>query len=179
MCLVPSLKFLTQHHHLRYTRQSWSNHRIRIRARDLLRSSQRQPTRRKGLTRDQYHARHVPRSLTTRSGEYPSLNRLDRYLLTIQDKFDLLVVPGGAKGADTISGNPVVQDLVKEFYDKGKHLGFICNGETDAREGGATFLNSECTGSLTALTAKLPRQPLTSHPGVKSILERGASIAWT
>jgi len=50
----------------------------------------------------------------------------------IQDKFDLLVVPGGAKGADTISGNHVVQDLVKEFYEKGKYLGFICNGEADA-----------------------------------------------
>jgi len=70
------------------------------------------------------------------------------------DKFDLLVVPGGARGADTISKNPVVQDLVREFYANGKLLGFICNG------------------SLTALTSKLPRQPLTSHPGVKSVLEK-------
>ncbi|KAK2460846.1 hypothetical protein APHAL10511_007316 [Amanita phalloides] len=69
------------------------------------------------------------------------------------DKFDLLVVPGGAKGAATISKNPVVQELVREFYREGKLLGFICNG------------------SLTALTSNLPKQPLTSHPGVKSLLE--------
>ncbi|KAF8690951.1 hypothetical protein AX14_002872 [Amanita brunnescens Koide BX004] len=78
---------------------------------------------------------------------------LDRSQLT-PDKFDLLVVPGGAKGADTISKNPVVQELVREFYGEGKHLGFICNG------------------SLTALRSKLPRQLLTSHPGVKSLLEQ-------
>lgn len=70
------------------------------------------------------------------------------------EKFDLLVVPGGAKGADTISNHPVVQDLVREFYESKKLLGFICNG------------------SLTALTSKLPKQPLTSHPAVKSVLER-------
>jgi protein DJ-1 len=29
------------------------------------------------------------------------------------------------------------------------------------------------TGSLTALTAKLPSQPLTSHPSVRSLLENG------
>lgn len=28
-------------------------------------------------------------------------------------------------------------------------------------------------GTLTALTAKLPRQPLTSHPSVKGHLEKG------
>ncbi|KAF8635640.1 hypothetical protein AX15_000275 [Amanita polypyramis BW_CC] len=80
----------------------------------------------------------------------------DMYLDRTQlgpDKFDLLVVPGGAKGADTISKNHVVQELVREFYKARKLLGFICNG------------------SLTALTSKLPKQPLTSHPGVKSMLE--------
>ena len=29
------------------------------------------------------------------------------------------------------------------------------------------------TGSLTALTAKLPFQPLTSHPSIRSLLENG------
>ena len=29
------------------------------------------------------------------------------------------------------------------------------------------------TGSLTALRAKLPSQPLTSHPSVRSLLENG------
>ncbi|KAM6501201.1 Class I glutamine amidotransferase-like protein [Amanita muscaria] len=78
---------------------------------------------------------------------------LDRSQLS-PDKYNLLVVPGGAKGADTISKNPIVKELVKEYYTAGKLLGFICNG------------------SLTALTAGLPRQPLTSHPGVKSVLEK-------
>ena len=40
------------------------------------------------------------------------------------------------------------------------------------------FLKRSCvnginTGSLTALTAKLPSQPLTSHPSVRSLLEKG------
>ncbi|PFH50857.1 hypothetical protein AMATHDRAFT_144062 [Amanita thiersii Skay4041] len=77
---------------------------------------------------------------------------LDRSQLTV-DKFDSLVVPGGAKGADTISKNSTVQDLVREFYKNGKLVGMICNG------------------SLAALTSRLPKQPLTSHPAVKSRLE--------
>jgi GMP synthase-like glutamine amidotransferase len=65
---------------------------------------------------------------------FPGLSGSGRILtFYVQDKFDLLVVPGGAKGADTISKNPVVQELVQDFYRAGKLLGFICNGEqTDA-----------------------------------------------
>ncbi|KAF8639133.1 hypothetical protein AX17_001623 [Amanita inopinata Kibby_2008] len=77
---------------------------------------------------------------------------LDRTQLGV-DKYDLLVVPGGAKGADTISKNPIVQELVHHFYTSGKLIGMICNG------------------SLAALTSKLPKQPITSHPGVKTQLE--------
>ena len=38
------------------------------------------------------------------------------------------------------------------------------------------FIYKNCvndTGSLTALTAKLPSQPLTSHPSVRTLLETG------
>ncbi|KAK7063378.1 glutathione-independent glyoxalase DJR-1.1 [Favolaschia claudopus] len=53
----------------------------------------------------------------------------------------------------TMSNSAGVQDLVREFLAQGKIVGMIC------------------AGSLTALTSKLPRQPLTSHPSVKTQLE--------
>ncbi|KAI0065262.1 DJ-1 [Artomyces pyxidatus] len=68
--------------------------------------------------------------------------------------YDALVIPGGAVGAETMSRSPLVLRLVSEFYDAGKVVGMIC------------------AGSLTAHSAKLPRQPLTSHPSVKEILEK-------
>ncbi|GJE93761.1 DJ-1/PfpI family protein [Phanerochaete sordida] len=70
------------------------------------------------------------------------------------DKFDLLVVPGGATGAATIAGSAPVQHLVRRFLEEGKFVGMIC------------------AGSLAAKTAGLPKQPLTSHPSVKSELEK-------
>ncbi|KAF5384072.1 hypothetical protein D9615_003423 [Tricholomella constricta] len=72
------------------------------------------------------------------------------------DRYDLLVVPGGAKGADTMSKQPSVQQLVRDYYDK-KMVGMIC------------------AGSLAALRSGLPRQPLTSHPSVRKDLEKGMS----
>jgi len=67
--------------------------------------------------------------------------------------YDALVIPGGAKGAETMSKSAAVQGLVREFLAQGKIVGMIC------------------AGSLTALSSKLPRQSLTSHPSVKSQLE--------
>ncbi|KAF7291322.1 DJ-1 protein [Mycena indigotica] len=67
--------------------------------------------------------------------------------------FDALIIPGGAKGAETLSKTLTVQRLVREYLEEGKLVGMIC------------------AGSLTALTAQLPRQPLTSHPSVKTALE--------
>ncbi|KAJ3561885.1 hypothetical protein NP233_g9924 [Leucocoprinus birnbaumii] len=70
------------------------------------------------------------------------------------DKFDLLVLPGGLKGAETLANtNTGVPRLVREYLDKGKYVGTIC------------------AGSLAARSADLPRQPITSHPAVKSELE--------
>ncbi|KAJ6623653.1 class I glutamine amidotransferase-like protein [Mycena sp. CBHHK59/15] len=67
--------------------------------------------------------------------------------------YDALIIPGGAKGAETMSTNAAVQALVRDFIQAGKIVGMIC------------------AGSLTALTSKLVRQPMTSHPSVKSHLE--------
>ncbi|THH19621.1 hypothetical protein EW146_g1587 [Bondarzewia mesenterica] len=70
------------------------------------------------------------------------------------DKFDAIVIPGGAKGAKTMSESSAVQSLIREFYESKKLVGMIC------------------AGSLAALSSKLPKQPLTSHPSVKSELEK-------
>ena len=50
-------------------------------------------------------------------------------LAPIQDKFDLLVIPGGAKGSETIAGSSPVQHLVRRYLDEGKYVGMICAGE--------------------------------------------------
>ncbi|KAF8902523.1 class I glutamine amidotransferase-like protein [Gymnopilus junonius] len=71
------------------------------------------------------------------------------------DIFDLVVIPGGAKGAETMSKHPSVQELVRRYIERNKLVGMIC------------------AGSLAAKTAKLPQQPLTSHPSVKAELEHG------
>ncbi|KIY67252.1 DJ-1 protein [Cylindrobasidium torrendii FP15055 ss-10] len=68
------------------------------------------------------------------------------------DNYDVLVIPGGAPGAATISQNTDVQTLVRQYLDAKKYVGMIC------------------AGSLTALTSGLPKQPLTSHPSVKDQL---------
>ncbi|PPR03411.1 hypothetical protein CVT24_012706 [Panaeolus cyanescens] len=69
------------------------------------------------------------------------------------DRYDLLVIPGGAKGAETMSKHPSVQELIRRYIERRKLVGMIC------------------AGSLAAKTAKLPMQPLTSHPSVKSELD--------
>ncbi|KAL4254364.1 Class I glutamine amidotransferase-like protein [Abortiporus biennis] len=70
------------------------------------------------------------------------------------DKYDLLVIPGGAKGAETISSSSPVQHLVREYIKEGKFVGMIC------------------AGSLAALKSGLSKQPITSHPSVKGQLEK-------
>jgi protein DJ-1 len=42
--------------------------------------------------------------------------------------YDALVIPGGAKGAETMSTNPAVQGLVREFLANDKIVGMICAG---------------------------------------------------
>ncbi|KZV99603.1 DJ-1 protein [Exidia glandulosa HHB12029] len=70
-----------------------------------------------------------------------------------ESSYNLVVVPGGAKGADTISKDKTVQNLIRKQLDDGRYIGMIC------------------AGSLAALTSKLPRQPITSHPSVRDDLK--------
>lgn len=91
-------------------------------------------------------------------------------MLFIQDKYDLLVIPGGAKGAETISGNSPVQHLVREYLQTGKFVGMICAGER-RRSRLWHLSHCICSGSLTALTSGLQKQPLTSHPSVRDQLK--------
>lgn len=44
------------------------------------------------------------------------------------DKYDAFVVPGGMKGAETLSKDKKVLDLIKNQFDKGKKICAICAG---------------------------------------------------
>lgn len=46
----------------------------------------------------------------------------------LQDKYDALVIPGGLKGAETLSQSTEVQTLVREYYDSKKIVAMICAG---------------------------------------------------
>lgn len=48
--------------------------------------------------------------------------------LIIQNDYDVLVIPGGAKGAETMAGFSAVQTVVKEFYNNKKLVAMICAG---------------------------------------------------
>ena len=48
--------------------------------------------------------------------------------VSTQENFDLLVIPGGAKGAETLSRSPTVQLLIKEYVNANKYVGMICAG---------------------------------------------------
>ncbi len=68
-------------------------------------------------------------------------------------EFDAFVVPGGAKGAETIAGNEDVGKLLAAAYGKGKIVACIC------------------AGSLAAKSAGIKDKAITSHPSVKEQLE--------
>jgi len=46
-----------------------------------------------------------------------------------QENFDLLIIPGGAKGSETLSQSPHVQRLIQEYIKANKYVGMICAGE--------------------------------------------------
>jgi protein DJ-1 len=92
------------------------------------------------------------------------------------DKYDAIIVPGGAQGAKTISENDWAKGLVKEYFEKGKVVGMICAGNFVARRLPASEESLKAyrhAGSLAAKTAGLPKQPITSHPSVKDELSQG------
>lgn len=69
---------------------------------------------------------------------------------------DLLVVPGGAKGAETISQNVEVQKMIKKQVEDDRFVGMICAGSLAAKTSGL---------------GKGQKLALTSHPSVKAELE--------
>lgn len=50
-----------------------------------------------------------------------------------QNNFDLLVVPGGFTGAQTLSKSSGVQHLIREYLKNGKYVGMICAGQPPPR----------------------------------------------
>ncbi|BGP30586.1 hypothetical protein JCM10296v2_002341 [Rhodotorula toruloides] len=71
------------------------------------------------------------------------------------DLFDAVVVPGGAKGAERLSKEKRVQELLWRYWSEQKLVGCIC------------------AGSLAALSSQIGLGgALTSHPSVRSQLEK-------
>ena len=85
----------------------------------------------------------------------------DKLLSDLSDddlrSFDIVIIPGGAKGANTLKDNKRVQHLLSDTYEKsGKFIGTIC------------------AGSLAVKTSNIANgKRITSHPSVKSDLEKG------
>ncbi|KAG8905572.1 hypothetical protein FRB99_008630, partial [Tulasnella sp. 403] len=99
-------------------------------------------------------AHPTPSSVAKCSRGVKIIADLDLSDLENPQSFDALIIPGGAKGADTMSNSPAAQQLVKDYYSQGKVVGMVC------------------AGSLAALKAGLPKTTITSHPSVKSQLDQ-------
>ncbi|OAX39635.1 class I glutamine amidotransferase-like protein [Rhizopogon vinicolor AM-OR11-026] len=87
------------------------------------------------------------------------------------DKYDVLIIPGGMGGAVTMAGSTEVQNLVGAYYNhpEKRIIGMICAGILFILVDRIRGLWSICLqGSKVAITAKLPGQPITSHPSVQS-----------
>ena len=69
--------------------------------------------------------------------------------------YDALIIPGGAKGAETLSGNEDVQKLISALYARGKVVAAICAGSLAVKQAGV--------GRDSAIT---------SHPSVKGQLDK-------
>ncbi len=52
-------------------------------------------------------------------------------VILLQGEYDAIIIPGGLKGAETISQSSLVQSLVKSFHENGKLVGLICAGKGD------------------------------------------------
>jgi putative intracellular protease/amidase len=66
-------------------------------------------------------------------------------------EYSIVIVPGGAKGATTLSNSRPVQSLLRKFEEQNKYIGTIC------------------AGSLAIRTAGLiPKGKVTSHPSVEN-----------
>ncbi|PWY99653.1 DJ-1 [Testicularia cyperi] len=70
-------------------------------------------------------------------------------------EYDAIIVPGGVKGAETISSNEDVQKLLSAMYGKAKIVACICAGSLAAKAAGIGLDNA-----------------ITSHPSVKDQLSK-------
>ncbi|CAO3651401.1 unnamed protein product [Cunninghamella echinulata] len=50
------------------------------------------------------------------------------------DGFDAIIIPGGLKGAETLTNDVSVQDLIKSYYGANKIVAFICAGTLAAKQ---------------------------------------------
>jgi putative intracellular protease/amidase len=57
-------------------------------------------------------------------------------------EYDAIIIPGGLKGAETISQSFLAQSLVKIFYESGKTVGMICAGEPSDHGGWGPFIEA-------------------------------------
>jgi len=68
---------------------------------------------------------------------------------------DAIIVPGGAKGAKTLSEDPGIQNLIRDYHRQGKVVAMICAGSLAAKTSGIAF-----------------GERITSHPSVKEELAK-------
>jgi len=68
---------------------------------------------------------------------------------------DAIIIPGGAKGAKTLSENPGIQDLIRNYHRQGKVVAMICAGTLAAKASGIAL-----------------GEKITSHPSVKEELAK-------
>ena len=57
-------------------------------------------------------------------------------LPTEPGSYSIIVIPGGAKGAETLSESPAVQSLLQKFEKQGKWIGTICAGSLAIKTAG-------------------------------------------
>jgi len=74
----------------------------------------------------------------------------DCALADVQGAFDVLVLPGGAKGAENLAASPLVQKLLRVQAEAGKPIGAVC------------------AAPIALVAAQVGQgRKLTSHPSVK------------
>ncbi|MGE0051153.1 MAG: DJ-1 family glyoxalase III [Arcobacter sp.] len=64
------------------------------------------------------------------------------------DDFDMIVLPGGLPNAYTLAKDKNVQNLLKEFKEKNKHIGAICAAPFALHEAGVLNENYTCYPSF-------------------------------
>lgn len=80
---------------------------------------------------------HPQRSLLTSScSRYLKIQTDTTDLPTEPGSYSIIVIPGGAKGAATLSQSPGVQSLLRKFEEQDKIIGTICAGSLAIKSAG-------------------------------------------